>query len=233
MKKIIVILIFIITSLIISEVPAQVTQEWVATYGGVGTGYNTPRKSSVDKFGNYIVAGSSENSVDYDYIVLKYNTSGNLLWSRRYNSPVNRKDYLTDMVLDDSGNVYVTGESYVETTGGDLDWITIKYKPNGDTAWIRSFEWTGEGPDEPFGMALDNMNNIYITGFCLAAPPNGMDMVTAKYNSAGVLQWARSYSSTQNAPDWGYAICTDDSNNVYSSGYGYAGGNNEIVTIKY
>ncbi|MBK6537165.1 MAG: hypothetical protein IPG09_05095 [Ignavibacteria bacterium] len=36
-------------------------------------------KSAVDKFGNYIVAGSSENSADYDYVVLKYNTSGNLL----------------------------------------------------------------------------------------------------------------------------------------------------------
>lgn len=215
------------------EMNAQVTQEWVATYNGVGVGYNTPRKSAVDKFGNYIVAGSSENSADYDYVVLKYNTSGNLLWSRRYNSPVNRYDYLTDMVLDDSGNIYVTGESQVEATGGDLDWITIKYKPNGDTAWIRSFEWTGGGPDEPYSIALDKKNNIFITGFCLASSPNGRDMVTAKYNYNGDLQWAKGYSSKNNGSDWGYAVVVDDSNNVYSSGYGSIPEGNEIVTIKY
>lgn len=235
MKKIIVV--FMIFTLFIlfysNEMNAQVTQEWVATYNGVGVGYNTPRKSAVDKFGNYIVAGSSENSADYDYVVLKYNTSGNLLWSRRYNSPVNRYDYLTDMVLDDSGNIYVTGESQVEATGGDLDWITIKYKPNGDTAWIRSFEWTGGGPDEPYSIALDKKNNIFITGFCLASSPNGRDMVTAKYNYNGDLQWAKGYSSKNNGSDWGYAVVVDDSNNVYSSGYGSIPEGNEIVTIKY
>jgi len=235
MKKIIVVfMIFTLFILFYSiEMNAQVTQEWVATYNGVGVGYNTPRKSAVDKFGNYIVAGSSENSADYDYVVLKYNTSGNLLWSRRYNSPVNRYDYLTDMVLDDSGNIYVTGESQVEATGGDLDWITIKYKPNGDTAWIRSFEWTGRGPDEPYSIALDKKNNIFITGFCLASSPNGRDMVTAKYNYNGDLQWAKGYSSKNNGSDWGYAVVVDDSNNVYSSGYGSIPEGNEIVTIKY
>lgn len=235
MKKIIVVfMIFTLFILFYSiEMNAQVTQEWVATYNGVGVGCNTPRKSAVDKFGNYIVAGSSENSADYDYVVLKYNTSGNLLLSRRYNSPVNRYDYLTDMVLDDSGNIYVTGESQVEATGGDLDWITIKYKPNGDTAWIRSFEWTGGGPDEPYSIALDKKNNIFITGFCLASSPNGRDMVTAKYNYNGDLQWAKGYSSKNNGSDWGYAVVVDDSNNVYSSGYGSIPEGNEIVTIKY
>lgn len=233
-KRIVVFMIFTLFILFYSiEMNAQVTQEWVATYNGVGVGYNTPRKSAVDKFGNYIVAGSSENSADYDYVVLKYNTSGNLLWSRRYNSPVNRYDYLTDMVLDDSGNIYVTGESQVEATGGDLDWITIKYKPNGDTAWIRSFEWTGGGPDEPYSIALDKKNNIFITGFCLASSPNGRDMVTAKYNYNGDLQWAKGYSSKNNGSDWGYAVVVDDSNNVYSSGYGSIPEGNEIVTIKY
>ena len=213
---------------------AQVTQEWVATYNGVGVGSNVPRKSAVDKHGNIIIAGNSESSIDYDYIVLKYNPFGNLLWAKRYNGFVNRYDYLTDMVLDDSGNIYVTGESYVESSGGDLDWVTIKYKPNGDTAWVRSFEWTGGGPDEPFSITLDNSNNVCITGFCLASFTNGRDMVTAKYNSDGELQWAKSYSSSLiHGTDWGYSVVADDSNNIYSSGYGSIMNGNEIVTIKY
>lgn len=36
-----------------------------------------------------------------------------------------------------------------------------------------------------------------------------------------------------NGSDWGYAVVVDDSNNVYSSGYGSIPEGNEIVTIKY
>ncbi|MCY7363489.1 MAG: hypothetical protein LH629_15680, partial [Ignavibacteria bacterium] len=82
-------------------------------------------------------------------------------------------------------------------------------------------------------MTKDKLNNIYITGLARAYPPYNDDMLTVKYTSDGEFQWARSYSSIQNGPDWGYSIAADDSNNVYSSGYGEATLGNEIVTIKY
>ena len=234
MKKITVILILIITSLIISELSAQVTQEWVATFNGIGNGSNVPKKNAVDKFGNIIVAGRSDYFGGYaDFITLKYNPSGNLLWANRYNGIGNNNDRIEDMLLDDSGNVYVTGESYEGPSGGTYNWVTIKYKPNGDTAWKRSFGWTGGGLDQPFSMTKDKLNNIYITGLARAYPPYNDDMLTVKYTSDGEFQWARSYSSIQNGPDWGYSIAADDSNNVYSSGYGEATLGNEIVTIKY
>lgn len=127
MKKIIITLLLIFSNIL----PAQVTQEWVATYNGVEVGSNVPKKSAVDKFGNIIVAGRSSDLQYYDdFITLKYNASGNLLWERRYNGVGNIDDILTDMKLDDSGNVYVTGESYSEASGNNLDWVTIKYRPN-------------------------------------------------------------------------------------------------------
>lgn len=52
----------IIFFLIISNIlTAQVTQEWLATYIGVGAGSNVPKKCMSDKFGNIFEAGRSEN----------------------------------------------------------------------------------------------------------------------------------------------------------------------------
>ncbi|MEO8665379.1 MAG: hypothetical protein ABI462_07770, partial [Ignavibacteria bacterium] len=82
MKKIVIGFVLFVT-IYSTAMKAQVTQEWVATYSGVGAGDNVPKKSLIDKAGNIIVAGRSENSsFNDDFITLKYNSSGNLLWER-------------------------------------------------------------------------------------------------------------------------------------------------------
>jgi uncharacterized delta-60 repeat protein len=234
MKKIIIILI-LFTSFYTTEMKAQVTQEWVATYSGTGSGYNFPKKSAIDKFGNFIVAGNSDSTNGYDYIVLKYSPSGNLIWKQRHNGAGNSYDYLTGMVLDDSGNVYVTGVSWEGDLNGKYNWVTIKYNQNGDTLWIRSFDWEAHRQDECYGIALDKNNNLYITGFCqISSFQYETAMVTIKYNSCGDFQWAKSYfPPLPLRSNWGYSVATDDSNNVYASGYGAVPTGNEIVTIKY
>ena len=111
MKKIIFYLLFIFASFDISS--AQLYEEWVSTYNPANPGFNSADKSALDKFGNLIVAGRSDsNSVSPDIIVLKYNTYGILVWSRRYDGIAHDNDYFSDMILDDSGNVYLTGKSY-------------------------------------------------------------------------------------------------------------------------
>ncbi|MBL0106277.1 MAG: hypothetical protein IPP52_03005 [Ignavibacteria bacterium] len=111
--KIIIIINLILTVKLLS---GQLTQEWVATYNGVGVGQNVPKKNLIDKLNNIIVAGRSENlSFNDDFIILKYNSSGNLLWQRRYNGIGNGDDAIA-AVLDDSDNIYVTGYSQEGTS---------------------------------------------------------------------------------------------------------------------
>ncbi|MBK9331365.1 MAG: SBBP repeat-containing protein [Ignavibacteria bacterium] len=112
MKKIIFILLLIFAQ----KISAQVTQEWVATYNGTGTGSFYAVKNAIDPFGNLIIAGRSGS----DFITLKYNNSGNLLWVRTYDGGYNNDDQTRDMVLDDSGNIYVTGFSYEGTSNGGV-----------------------------------------------------------------------------------------------------------------
>ncbi|MFZ1320160.1 MAG: SBBP repeat-containing protein [Ignavibacteria bacterium] len=235
MKKISIIF-FVILTLYCSGIYSQVNQEWVATYSGTtsGTtpGYNYSYKCLTDKENNVIVIGRSTGVQD-DAIVLKYNPSGNLLWERRYNGIGNEHDRFRDAVLDDSNNIYVTGETYEGSSGGTYNWITVKYKPNGDTAWLRIFKGPGQLGDVPSAMVKDKNNNIYITGYCTIVLPVFFDMYTIKYSSDGEFLWERNYASISGGQDRGFSITADDSNNVYASGYGSLLGGNEIVTIKY
>ncbi len=232
MKKIIIIYLIVTANL----VSAQVTQEWVATYTGTGMGGYFADKAAVDKFGNFIVAGRGgfDNT---DYILLKYNSYGNLLWSRNYNGLVNNEDWFRDMVLDDSGNVYMTGSSYEGAVNGHLNWATVKYSPDGVLRWEKSLDWTGHTGDVPFSICLDKNRNVLVTGYCFVGPViYNDDIVIAKYSNDGALLWARSYNGSGTWDDWGYSVVTDDSCNAYVSGYSKLSTNdtfNVIVTIKY
>lgn len=226
MKKILVVILFsIILNPVITN--AQVTQEWVATYGGTGTTSFYAVKNAIDKFGNLVVAGRTGS----DFITLKYDNSGNLLWVRTYDGGFNNDDQIRDMVIDDSCNIYVTGYSYEGTTNGGVNWLTIKYNPDGEMIWKQSLDWTGHKGDDPNFIAVDANYNVYITGYGYVGPPPLLkeDLVIVKYNLSGEFQWANSYSNTTPQSSVGYSISINDTNYIYVSGYS----GDSIIFIKF
>jgi uncharacterized delta-60 repeat protein len=104
-------------------------QQWVAPYDGVGHEYDSATAITTDGAGNIYVTGSSEVAHDAfdDYATVKYNAAGVQQWAVRYG----REGFFSDdkakaVAVDDSGNVYVTGNS--GDPGGPSDYATIKYK---------------------------------------------------------------------------------------------------------
>lgn len=72
------------------------------------------------------MTGSSHGGdTGYDYATVKYSPDGEQLWLARYDGPGHDTDIASAMVLDATGNVYVTGWSTGDATG--LDFATIKY----------------------------------------------------------------------------------------------------------
>ena len=100
---------------------------WVRRYTGPGNSDDDASALAVDASGNVYVTGRSVGSdTSFDYATIKYNSFGDTLWVRRYNGLENGFDEASALAVDDSGNVYVTGES--DGTGTfDYDYATIKY----------------------------------------------------------------------------------------------------------
>jgi hypothetical protein len=84
---------------------------WLVTYDGSGNYTDEGNAITVDAAGNVFVAGSSwAGANQWDYLALKYSSSGQLLWSRTHDTG-GAQDFDTGraVALDGAGNVYVTG----------------------------------------------------------------------------------------------------------------------------
>lgn len=153
-------------------------------------------------------------------------------WVSRYNGSMNLFDEGYAIILDASGNIYITGSSF--GAGTSRDFFTIKYNQLGDTQWVRRYNGAINAGDYSFAIAVDNSGNVYVTGRSDNGAPTLSDYTTVKYNSNGVQQWVAIYNGPSNGVDESNSIAVDNSGNVYVSGKSPGIGTSlDITTVKY
>ncbi|TKJ41216.1 hypothetical protein CEE37_06005 [candidate division LCP-89 bacterium B3_LCP] len=212
---------------------AQVYEQWVTKYNGLGIGVDYAQSLAIDRNGNAYVTGHSYvNGINSDYATIKYDSAGVEQWFARYNGPAN---YLCDiaksLAVDADGNVYVTG--YSEGSGTDADYATIKYAPTGIEQWVARYNGPGNGPDQAYSLAVDLDGNVYVTGASIGSS-TGWDYTTIKYDSAGIEQWVATYNGPGNGSDQANSLAVDPSGNVFITGRSDgSGASNDLATIKY
>jgi hypothetical protein len=207
-------------------------QQWVARYNGPGNSYDVATAIAVDNAGNVYVTGESVGSgTGFDYATIKYDSAGQQQWVARYNGPGNGTDEAAAIVVDDAGNVYVTGNSIGSDSG--VDYATIKYNAAGQEQWVARYNGPGNGNDYPMAIDIDSSGNVYVTGHSLGSG-TGYDYATVKYDSKGQQQWVARYNGPGNDVDEATGIAVDGSGNVYVTG-GSMGSNTGVdyATIKY
>lgn len=163
-------------------------------------------------------------------ISININTQVIQEWVARYNGTANGSDFGRAMVIDNNGNLFVTGTS--QNPGSSWDVCTIKYNSSGVQQWVSFYAGPAGGEDDAWSIALDLFGNVYVTG-SVGRNPNPPDYITIKYNSSGAQQWAVSYNGPDNEADVAYSIAADNSGNVYVTGRSVANGRNDYYTIKY
>jgi len=131
-------------------------------------------------------------------------------------------DHARDIAVDDSGNVYVTGQSY-----GGNNYFTIKYDSNGNDIWHALYDGYSVGGAR--GIAVDVSGNVYVTG--TSNVDGSWDFYTIKYDAGGNEIWYVTYDGGPDDYAWG--IAADASGNVYVTGSSYLDGSCDFYTIKY
>lgn len=216
---------------------------WVAKYDSSGKllwkqqlGLFGPRVTFVsvatDSLGNVYVSGGTDGSLagasqgKYDALVVKYNSSGNLVWKRQLGT--SDDEGASAVATDNLGNVYISGDtrgSLARTNNVDAEgyvrndaWVA-KYTSSGDLLWKRQLGSSND--DYSNGAATDSNGNIYISGYtsgALAGTNNaGEDAWVAKYNSSGDLLWKQQLGLFGSFV-FSYDVATDRFGNVYLCG---------------
>ncbi len=155
-------------------------------------------------------------------------------WVRKYNGPGDYDDIIEAMAVDDSGNVYVTGESW---GSNEYDYCTIKYAPDGTILWIRRYDGPVSLDDQAYAIAIDDEGNVLVTGRSVGNDTT-WDYATIKYYPNGDTVWIRRYNGPVGDDDIATEVAVDDHLNVYVTGSSVGRGTDiltgyDYATIKY
>lgn len=183
---------------------------------GVERANDVATAMAIDSSGNAIVTGYSKGpGSGYDYLTLKYDPNGNLLWSERLDGGTKGDDKPVAVQTDSEGNVYVTGAS---ASKDNADYLTAKYSATGVLQWKERFNGAGNGFDTATGLAVTATGNVVVTGYSMGKN-SGYDCVTVAYDSMGHELWNHVYNGPENEDDFATSIGTDNSGDVIVTGY--------------
>ena len=216
---------------------------WEATYG-----------ITTDRIGNVYVTAESDatwngpdgenplhgHSGNIDISVLKLDSSGAYQWHTFYGGS-DRNDPRS-IVIDGSGNVYITGYSlatwsgpagqlplHAHSGGSYYDIFVLKLDGSGSYQWHTFYGAAGGTSNAGFEIAPDGSGNLYITG-----PSNGawngpagqlplhghsgnIDISVLKLDTSGAYQWHTFYGSS--GDDQAFGLTTDENGKVYVVGF--------------
>ncbi len=212
------------------------TFEWAKKAGGKSN--DVSNSIRVDGSGIYITGSFKGNALfdsatitsagEEDIFIAKYSDSASLQWVRSAGGK--GEDVANAIDIDASGNLFIAGYfngtvSFEDTTlsSSGADFFLAKYDASGTFKWVKKAG--GAGNDYAYSLSIDASGNIYVTGDFSdtayfdnhALSSNGSkDVFLVKYDSAGVVQWARKAGGAK--ADAGNNVYADNAGNIYLTG---------------
>lgn len=228
------------TDIFFAKYDLQGNSIWARQLGGQG--FDTPMSLQVDGNDNVYVSGTFFNSaIDFGSIILgptepqhsegfiaKYDINGNFLWAEHLDSTGGHVGPVK-FGIDENGNVYSYGaftdnaqignESLIGT--GDYDLFIAKFNTNGESVWVKQI--SGEQ------VVLEGLHvegdSLYFAGYFSSeftldsttlTSAGGQDILLARYDSDGVLQWAINAGGPEH--ESAYDVTVDNSGHIYLVG---------------
>lgn len=215
-------------------------QLWIKQLSGMGS--ERPAGITVDKAGKVYLLGSMGYSLTidnrttsangYGFFIANFNADGSLVWSKIY---AEATEVITPvaMKMASNNNLVVYGkyegqrriENYQLPVGRDI--FTAAFSETGTPIWADTFGGSIV-QDSPEGLALDNLDNVYIAGaFKGNATIAGVALTgdnwgngfLASFDKAGKARWVKKLN--------------DDSRQIFESLLGVSMYNNKVYITGY
>ncbi|HEX4370438.1 MAG TPA: hypothetical protein VH019_03745 [Rhizomicrobium sp.] len=152
----------------LSGTPASVG----STEQQASTGTTTAQATVVDSSGNVYVLGNATgnfgnqlNQGTQDTYLTKYDSAGNVTWSKLVGSAGSASGY--GIALDPAGGVVITGSTTAAVTttsitNGNTDSFVASYDANGNQNWIQQIQTLAT--NQANAVSVDASGNVYIGG---------------------------------------------------------------------
>lgn len=231
MKKNSYTLIFVLLACL--QLPAQLPQQWLRTFQGQGKCADRIATILVDNNGDIITGGyAGGHHGAADAFIMKRSLQGDTLWTYYYDAGGYKEDFVVDMAVDASNNIYFTGNSEAATAFVS-QCVTGKLNSSGVQQWVSRYALTGASESFGTGVAVDASGNVYTCGYTDPFPGSN-DWFVIKYNSAGQQQWIDRYDGGVNSSDEAYDIAIAPNGNPTACGISYsaAGGGGCNGTVR-
>lgn len=165
---------------------------------------------------------SGGNPNNYDIIAGLYDTAGNPYWLQQYGT--SNSDIARGIAVTPSHEVYIVGNTSGSIDGTSTpvssDIFLLKLNILGVQQWVRQID-AGE-LDDAKGVAVGPDGAVYVAGDTFGSldgnTNNGtIDVLLARYDSAGNRDWSRLLGGAQ--PDYAFGVAVTPGNEVQVVGY--------------
>ncbi len=181
---------------------------WLEQFGSTQTGNEETVGIAVSGANVYVAFNTSAgisgqtHAGGMDYAIKKYDANGGLVWAYQFGTPQNEQ--VTDIAVDGSGNVLVSGytaSGFLGPNAGGTDAFVQKLDPSGAQIWGIQF---GSGAnDMALSVSADSTGAVLISGSTagqLAGQANqgGEDAFVQKRDATGAVLWTDQFGSSLN-----------------------------------
>ncbi len=244
MKKAIIVLGFIfLCSLTVSAAAGDLDPTFDGdgvVFTPVGPSSNAGSAVVVDSAGRIVVAGTSSNGLEGQFVLIRYNSDGSLDTSFGTNGIVTTDfssgtDSASSVAIDSQGRIIVAGTS-------NNNFAVARYNPDGslDTTFDSDGKVTtsvGSGGASGNSVAIQTDDKIVVTGE--ANNGSNDDFAVVRYNTDGSLD--TSFDSdgivltdlNSNSADQSYAVAIDSSGKIIVAGRSYVTFDVDVAVARY
>lgn len=188
--------------------------------------------------GSYIVSGATcAYASDFDIFLLKFNSTGNLIWAKAIGDTGMAADYGYWIIKTNDGGYAIAGDCegfgafgsavfLMKFSSADvLQWTTLVDGTNSDvlTMGAPSLIQTADG-----GYAVN--------GYTMSFGAGWWDFFFIKFTSAGAVSWVRTIGEPPvGAPDWGYSLDQTIDGGYVLTGHtaNFGAGMSDLLLVKF